>query len=99
MRQLRTSSLRNARFARILVLVALLCAAAIPVVEAAHLHGIGEGNADCMLCKSPSLAPVVAAVPLVFLALNRAIAPPRLTLAALAQRYLPRQSRGPPRYT
>ncbi|WP_116368069.1 hypothetical protein [Parahaliea mediterranea] len=90
--------IRKQRFARILVLAALLCAVAVPVVEAAHLHGIGDGNAECLLCKTPSLAPLAAATPDFALERCRAIAAPRLNSACLVARYQPQRSRGPPHY-
>ncbi|GAB3285318.1 hypothetical protein [Parahaliea aestuarii] len=85
-------------FARILVLAALLCAVAVPVVEASHMHGFGDGNAECLLCKSQSLAPLAAVTPDFALEDCRAIVAPHLDSACLAARYRPQLSRGPPHY-
>ncbi len=98
MRPTRHTSLHSRRYARIFVLAALLCAVAVPMVEASHLHGFGDGNADCLLCKIQTPAPLAATTPDFALESCRAIAAPRLDSACLTARYQPQLSRGPPRY-
>ncbi|MFV0277119.1 MAG: hypothetical protein ACK5HY_08040 [Parahaliea sp.] len=99
MKQFFHTSLPSRRCARIFLLAALLlCAVAVPMVEASHLHGFGDGNAECLLCKTQSLAPLAATAPDVALESCRAIVAPRLNSACLAARYQPQRSRGPPRY-
>lgn len=91
-RQLHTS-----RFARVLALAALLCALAIPVVEAGHMHTPADGGStECLLFKSTAMLPLLSAAP-VFAVLFLLSVSPRLPGAVALQReFQPRQTRGPP---
>jgi hypothetical protein len=84
------------RTARALALVALLCVVGVQVLEAGHLHNLGDGSAECLLCKSSPLLATVAAATLLLLALAGAERPGHSRLAALATRRHSRRARGPP---
>jgi len=90
---------RSSRLARILALVALLCAVGMPVLEAGHLHDVGDNSAECLLCKTPALMPLIAAVPVFALLLFARMVARERRLAELKFRFLPRQTRGPPAYS
>lgn len=100
MRNLISTQHGSSRFARFLVLVALLCAVAIPVVEACHLHTPGDiSSSDCLLYKSPAVLPLVAAAPALALLVFSDIAPQRAGAVEVAHRFQPRQTRGPPSHS
>ncbi len=87
------------RLTRALALVALLCVVGVQVLEAGHMHDLGERSSECVLCKStPVLASMVAATLLV-LALAVAERPGRRRLAAPSAQFHPRQTRGPPSHS
>jgi hypothetical protein len=89
----------HARFrrTRTLALVALLCVLGVQVLEAGHMHSLGDGSAQCLLCKStPLLATVAATTLLLVLALAAVKGPVRYRLAVLSPRFHHRRARGPP---
>ncbi len=83
---------------RVLVLVALLCTAALPVLEAAHEHALVGGGADCLLCHSPAVVPAVSAAVLPLLMAFGGFVLARLAPRAYATPLLSRRPRGPPSF-
>lgn len=86
----------SSRLVKILVLLALLCTAAQPALEAGHIHQIEDSKAACLLCKTPTALPLVSIVSgfalLVFVGMVLRQQRP----AELSFRCLSRQTRGPP---
>jgi hypothetical protein len=87
----------SSRLARALALAALLCALAVPVLEAGHLHGLGDGGgAECLLCKSAPLLATLAAAMLLLLPRVPAARPGLCRPAVVSTACHTRRARGPP---
>lgn len=86
--------------ARILALVALLCAGALQVQEAGHDHwnSSGDSYAQCLVCKTGE-ATLSSALPLATPAGRAAVAIRQSTLPTLAPLAAPFQARAPPLYS
>lgn len=90
------STCNGSRYARVLVILALLLASGLQVEELRHWHDAGEVQAQCMLCQASAdnPLPVTTATPG---QAQRAVAAPDLYAAALHTVAAdPALARGPP---
>jgi hypothetical protein len=85
------------RTARALAAFALLFVLGLQLQEASHSHGVEDGVAQCVLCKSgPGAAAVGFRAPLLPLEAGPEPPPPATVTQALTGQGLPFQARGPP---
>ncbi len=91
-----TLKARSGRFARIVAVLALLCLTGVQALEASHAHGLGDAPAECLLCKTSAPLPLASAAPLLLLSLLFTLFLPTPRAARARNRFLPRQTTGPP---
>jgi hypothetical protein len=86
--------------ARILALVAMLCAGALQVQEAGHDHwnSVDGSTAQCLVCKAGT-AMLPSAAPLSTLPGNGVVDRPQSTQSTFAPVSAPFLARGPPSYS
>lgn len=94
-----TLKARSGRLARIIAVAALLCLTGVQALEASHAHGLGDAPAECLLCKTSAPLPLASALPLLLLPLLVALLLPAPRAAHARNRYLPRQTTGPPAHS
>ena len=87
--------------ARVLALVALLCASALQVQEAAHNHGLDlhDSYTQCLVCKSSGPAVIALEITAVGDPANSGIVATAVTPAPRVVHGAPFLARGPPLYT
>ncbi|MDO8860265.1 hypothetical protein Q6D67_01015 [Haliea sp. E1-2-M8] len=94
-----TLKARSGRVARIIAVLALLCLTGVQALEASHAHGLGDAPAECLLCKTSAPLPLASALPPLVLSLLLALLLPVPLAARACNRYLPRQTTGPPAHS
>ncbi len=94
-----TLKARSGRVARIVAVLALLCLTGVQALEASHAHGLGDAPAECLLCKTTAPLPLASALPLLLLPLLLALLSAAPQAARACNRYLPRQTTGPPAHS
>ncbi|MEQ9463756.1 MAG: hypothetical protein RJQ10_08850 [Haliea sp.] len=91
-----TLRVRSGRLARIIAVLALLCLTGVQALEASHAHGLGDAPAECVLCKTSAPVPLASAQPLLVLSLLFTLFLTTPRAARARNRFLPRQTTGPP---
>ncbi len=94
-----TLKARSGRLARIVAVLALLFFTGVQTLEASHAHGQGDAPAECLLCKTSASLPLASALPPVLLTLLFTLFLPAPGAARARNRFLPRQTTGPPAHS
>ncbi|MEQ8801905.1 hypothetical protein [Haliea sp.] len=94
-----TLKARSRRLARIVAVLALLCLTGVQTLEASHAHGLGDSPAECLLCKTSAPLPLASVLPLLLFPLLLVLLLSAPFAARACNRYLPRQTTGPPAHS
>ncbi|MFO7552523.1 MAG: hypothetical protein R6W80_14030 [Haliea sp.] len=94
-----TLKARSRRLARIVAVLALLCLTGVQALEASHAHGLGDAPAECLLCKTSAPLPLASVLPLLLFPLLLVLLLSAPHAARARNRYLPRQTTGPPAHS